>query len=252
MSIYTNTGLVKHAQSALKLKTKYMWGGILRLIEKQYDMLMSIYGVNAGTGYTKERWNELAQLKHKDIYGVDCVGLIKSYYWSGDPDGGVGSKLYCSDKYPDVSVGTMYANAKKKGTIGTMPDIPGLIVYSRSHPHVGIYIGNGETIESTLGSRGDGVVKRKLDSLWEYWFECPYISYDNEATTTAKTKKCTLAYPAVVRAKPSLQSARLGRYLPGSTLTVVVGSDTKDNASGLVYLRLCGEPERWIVRSAVI
>lgn len=177
MSIYTNAGLVKHAEKALALKTKYMWGGILRPIEQQYDMLFKMYGNKAGTGYTTQRWNELSQLRNKGYYGVDCVGMIKSYYWSGKPDGGTGSPKYGAAGYPDVNAGFMYQQSKAKGKISTMPEVPGLIVYSKSHPHVGIYIGGGYTIESTLGARGDGVVKRKLDNFWEYWFQCPYIEY---------------------------------------------------------------------------
>lgn len=175
MSIYTNTGLVKHCEKALSLPTKYMWGGILRPIEMQYDMLFKMYGNKAGTGYTSERWNELKKLFRKGVYGVDCIGLIKSYIWSGNPDGGTGSPKYNGNT--DVNAGTMYNLSRCKGKIGSLPELPGLIVYSKTHPHVGVYIGNGYTIESTLGSRGDGVVKRKLDSFWEHWFECPFIEY---------------------------------------------------------------------------
>lgn len=183
MSIYTNTGLVKHAEKALALKTKYMWGGILRPIEQLYGMLYDTYGIDSAKGYTASRWNELAKLRNKGVYGVDCIGLIKSYYWSGNPSGGTGSPNYPTPKnglgkyYPDVNAGFMYQQAKVKGKIADMPDIPGLIVYSKSHPHVGVYIGSGCTIESTLGSRGDGVTKRKIDGFWEYWFECPFIEY---------------------------------------------------------------------------
>ena len=183
MGIYTNTGLVKHAEKALSLNTKYMWGGILRPVEQQFEMLQKIYGNRNGTGYSAARWNELRQLFGKGYYGVDCVGLIKSYYWSGKPDGGTGSPKYGSAGFPDVNAGFMFNTARVKGGIKEMPDIPGLIVYCKSHPHVGIYIGSGETIESTLGSRGDGVVKRELDGLWEYWFECPYIEYPKKKTS---------------------------------------------------------------------
>ena len=185
MVIYTNTGLVKHAEKALALKTKYMWGGILRPITDAYIVtLRNIYGVNSNTGYTTARYKELASYVGKGYYGVDCVGLIKSYYWSGKADGGTGSPNYGAKSYPDINATYMFNTAKNKGTIDTMPEVPGLIVYSKSHPHVGIYIGNGYTIESTLGARGDGVVKRKLDSFWEYWFKCPYIDYVNNGTDT--------------------------------------------------------------------
>lgn len=174
--MYTNEGLVKHAEKALSLNTKYMWGGLLRPITPAYiDQLRGIYGTKRYTGYTDERWNELRSLVGKGYYGVDCVGLIKSYYWSGKADGGVGSPNYGAAGFPDVNAGFMFDAARIKGKIKDMPEVAGLIVYSKSHPHVGIYIGNGETIESTLGSRGDGVVKRKLDNFWEYWFQCPYI-----------------------------------------------------------------------------
>lgn len=207
---YTNTGLVKHCEKALSLPTKYMWGGILRTIEKQYDQLFSMYGIDEAKGYTQKRWNELAKLKNKGIYGVDCVGLIKSYYWSSKPNGGVGSPLYCSSEYPDVPAGDMYNLSKCKGKIGTMPEVPGLIVYSKTHPHVGVYIGGGYTIESTLGARGDGVVKRKLDNFWEYWFQCPYIEYTD---LHANAKSVDAVAREVIAGKWGSGSERKSRLL---------------------------------------
>lgn len=250
---YTNEGLVKHAEKALALNTKYMWGGILRTIEKQYDLLYKTYGISPKTGYTAERWAELKKLFGKGYYGVDCVGLIKSYYWSGDINGGTGSPRYSSST--DVNAGAMYMKSSRKGTVKNMPDIPGLIVYSKSHPHVGIYIGNGYTIESTLGARGDGVTKRKFDSFWEYWFECPYIKYKDKSVffsdEKAATKKYTVAFPATLRSKPSASAEKIGRYTPGSTVTVVTGSEKTDSKTGYVYVRVAGERESWIVKSAL-
>ena len=208
MSIYTNTGLVKHCEKALSLPTKYMWGGILRPIEMQYDMLRKMYGTKAGTGYTAERWDELKALFRKGYYGVDCVGLIKSYIWSGKPDGGTGSPRY--DGHTDVKAGIMYNLSKAKGKIGNIPEIPGLIVYSKTHPHVGVYIGNGFTIESTLGSRGDGVVKRKLDGFWEYFFECPFIDYEHTGVPVDKIEK---AAREVIAGKWGSGSERKSRLL---------------------------------------
>ena len=92
MAKYTNKGLVKHAENALGLRTKYMWGGVLRSITDGYiKTLRGIYGVGPATGYTEKRYAQLAQYAGKGYYGCDCVGLIKSYYWSGKPDGGTGS-----------------------------------------------------------------------------------------------------------------------------------------------------------------
>ena len=248
MSIYTNTGLVEHAKKALALKTKYMWAGTLSPITDAYitQKVNQCKGVPASrTGYTDARVAELRKIAGKGYYGVDCVCFVKSYLW-----GGVGCPKYDS-KY-DLDAGAMYERATVKGPISTMPEIPGLIVYSKTHPHVGIYIGNGYTIESTLGARGDGVVKRKLDGFWEYWFQCPFVEYKKaDVTGSTNTKKVTFAFPASVRSKPRTDSALLGKYQPGQTATVVVGSEKKDSATGFEYIRISSDTERWVIKSAI-
>lgn len=60
------------------------------------------------------------------------------------------------------------------GAIKTIPEIPGVLVHRDGH--IGIYIGNGEVIES----RGTyyGVVKTKLaDRGFTSWCKCAYIDY---------------------------------------------------------------------------
>ena len=250
MGIYTNEGLVNHARKALALDTKYMWGGILREITPSYiTQMRSIYGTLPDTGYTVARYKELYALANQGYYGVDCIGLIKSYYWSGNPNGGTGSPKYNAKGYPDVNANMMFTRATKKGKINTMPETPGLIVYSKTHPHVGIYVGKGYTIESTLGSRGDGVVKHKLDKFWEYWFECPYIEYKTRVKETLKSVE--LAFDAAVRSAPTINSSKLKVLKAGETCIVAMGTETKDPASGYTYIRLGGEKSQWIVVSAI-
>lgn len=246
MADYTNKGLVKHAENALGLKTKYMWGGVLRSITDGYiKTLRGIYGVNPATGYTEKRYAQLAQYAGKGYYGCDCVGLIKSYYWSGRSDGGTGSPNYGAKDFPDVNAGMMYSAAKVKGSISTLPETPGLILYCKTHPHVGIYVGNGEVIECTLSRRGDGVVRTKLkDFTWEYWFECPYIAYE-----AAAGKMCRLTFPAVVREKPETSSAKKGRLAAGTTVSILPETEKKDPASGIVYVELT--TGGWITKSAI-
>lgn len=248
MSKFTNIGLVEHAKAALRLKTKYMWAGTLSPITNAYisQKVNQCKGVSASrTGYTADRIAELRKIAGQGYYGVDCVCFVKSYLW-----GGIGSPSY--DARYDVNANVMYDRATVKGPIKTMPEVPGLIVYSKTHPHVGVYIGGGETIESTLGTRGDGVVRRKLDGFWEYWFECPFIEYKKADVTAGKnTKKVTFAFPAAVRSRPRTDSALLGKYEPGQTATIVVGSEKKDPTNGIVYIRIAGDTERWVVESAL-
>ena len=99
---------------------------------------------------------------------VDCIGLIKYFLWS-DPSG---NPKY--DKNTDWSADDTYCRAGNKGTIKTMPDVPGVCV--RYAGHVGVYIGDGEVIEA----RGFdyGVVMTNLaDRKWTHWYYHPLISY---------------------------------------------------------------------------
>ena len=82
---------------------------------------------------------------------------------------------YGSNGMPDVGADGMYYNAGRKGSIETMPDMPGLAVWKSGH--IGVYIGSGEVIEA-MDTRY-GVVKTKLQGRgWSHWLEVPGIKYD--------------------------------------------------------------------------
>lgn len=102
---------------------------------------------------------------------ADCVGLIKGYGWydaeSGEIKVGFNGMM-------DVGANAMFANATVKGTIDTIPEVPGLAVWVDGH--IGIYIGNGEVIEAMNTLRG--VTRTQLAGReWTHWLQIPYISY---------------------------------------------------------------------------
>ena len=102
---------------------------------------------------------------------ADCVGLIKSYGWL---DASSMCIRYGSNGMPDIGADAMYYNAQIKGSIDTIPEVPGLAVWHSGH--IGIYIGNGEVIEA-MGT-AYGVVKTKLtERNWTAWLQIPYIAY---------------------------------------------------------------------------
>lgn len=251
MNDYTNTGLVNHVKKALVLKTKYMWAGTLNPITDSY-ITQKVNQCKKGgvpasrSGYTEARIKQLRSLANRGYYGVDCVCLVKSYLW-----GGVGCPNYQS-KY-DLPAGSMYDLATVKGSIDTLPECSGIIVISRKHGnHVGVYIGNGETIESTLSSRGDGVVKHKLDkTFWTDWFECPFIEY-KQTVDTPKTslRNVTLAYNATIRRTSKYKSESLGVLTAGTQCVIVSGTETQDPQSKYTYVKLYGRAG-WIVVSAI-
>lgn len=103
---------------------------------------------------------------------ADCVGLIKGYGWLDTDSITI---RYGTNGMPDIGADAMYRNASVKGTIGTIPETPGLAVWKSGH--IGVYIGNGEVIEA-MGTHY-GVVKTQLaDRNWTAWLEIPYIQYD--------------------------------------------------------------------------
>ena len=78
---------------------------------------------------------------------------------------------------PDIGSDTMYENATEKGTIDTIPEIPGLAVWKEGH--IGVYIGNGEVVEA-YGTT-TGVIRSQLaDGGWTHWLKIPYITYLEE------------------------------------------------------------------------
>ena len=114
---------------------------------------------------------------------ADCVGLIKGYGWY-NPDSG--EIVVGSNGMADVTANGMFDAASVKGTIDTIPEVPGLAVWQDGH--IGIYIGNGEVIEA-MGTE-QGVVKTTLPSSWTHWLEIPYISYpQQEEPTTEPTEE---------------------------------------------------------------
>ena len=105
---------------------------------------------------------------------ADCVGLIKGYGWYDNKSGKI---TVGSNGMADVGANGMFENAKVKGTIDTIPEVPGLAVWSDGH--IGIYIGNGEVIEAMNTLRG--VTRTKLAGReWTHWLQIPYISYVEE------------------------------------------------------------------------
>lgn len=105
---------------------------------------------------------------------ADCVGLIKGYGWYDAESGKINIG---SNGMQDVSANGMFQVATEKGTIDTLPEIPGLAVWHEGH--IGIYIGNGEVIQAA--NTHAGVIRTPLNqSGWTHWLKIPYISYVDE------------------------------------------------------------------------
>lgn len=106
---------------------------------------------------------------------ADCVGLIKGYGWYNTETAQI---EIGANGMPDIGADTMYKNAAEKGTIDTIPEIPGLAVWHEGH--IGIYIGNGEVIQAA--NTNAGVIRTPIgQSGWTHWLKVPYIKYIEES-----------------------------------------------------------------------
>lgn len=129
------------------------------------------------------RWAENAYetqwgyVPHSDG-NVLYADLYQSWY-----DSVSGEIVVGSNGMMDVTANGMFDAATVKGTIDTIPEVPGLAVWHQGH--IGIYIGNGEVVEAMNTTRG--VTRTKLAGRsWTHWLQIPYISYveekENEST----------------------------------------------------------------------
>lgn len=104
----------------------------------------------------------------------DCVGLIKGYGWYDAESGKINIG---ANGMQDVSANGMFQAATEKGTIDTLPEIPGLAVWHEGH--IGVYIGNGEVIQAA--NTKAGVIRTPLNqSGWTHWLKIPFINYVDE------------------------------------------------------------------------
>ena len=104
----------------------------------------------------------------------------------------------------------------------------------------------------TGSSRGDGVVKHKLDkTFWTDWFQCPFIEY-KQTVDTPKTslRNVTLAYNATIRRTSKYKGESLGVLTAGTQCVIVSGTETQDPLSKYTYVKLYGRAG-WIVVSAI-
>ena len=143
--------------------------------------LLASKKVQYPTHYRESRMLKYVSDCEKHLLAMDCVGLIKGFFWCGGLEpiiSYLNGAFSLPRKYgrgiPDKSANSLGPWCKSKGAqagdIDSIPDVPGIIVHKSGH--VGVYVGNGEVVEA----RGFdyGVVKTKLkERPWEDWFYLP-------------------------------------------------------------------------------
>ena len=192
--------LAEFVKSKVNTKTAYMWGEFGRKITSS---TISQKAAQYPSRYTSARQALLKSYIKKGYNGCDCAGLYKWFLWT---DGGKKSSISYKSA-TDRSTTGMYNAAVKKGEISSLPEIPGVILYMKGH--VGVYIGNGEAVECTLGAYGDGVVKTKVKGRgWTHWLQMPEIDYSEVDNSPSVVKSITEVAKDVINGKYGNGTAR--------------------------------------------
>ena len=167
----TNTGLVEYAKAQLG---KPYWYGTFGNISTA-----ALYKSKKAQYPQQYQWSCPSNQLNKRVH--DCVGLIKGYLWSE-----TATSVPKYNAKQDVSANGMLSVCKEKGSISTMPDIPGVLVFLPGH--VGVYIGNGYVVEAK--GHAYGVVKTALKGRgWKNWGKCPWITYETKTVKPSSTGK---------------------------------------------------------------
>lgn len=186
----TNTGLVEYAKA--QLGKPYWYGTFGQTASSQ------LYAAKKKQYPKYYTATDFSSQYGKRVH--DCIGLIKSYLWSDTP---TSTPKYKASQ--DVSANGMLAKCTEKGKIGTMPELPGVLVFMDGH--VGVYIGGGYVIEAK--GHAYGVVKTALKGRgWTSWGKCPWITYsatskpvESKPTTTAPKKSIDVIASEVLLGK---------------------------------------------------
>lgn len=168
-----NLDLAAYAIQAWENNWGYVWGTYGNVLTESlfaYKKEQYPDGVGNHAAFIEENW-----LGRRT---ADCIGLIKGYAWLDTSNMTIG---YAKNGMPDYGTDQMYQAAKDAGvlnvdygTLDTMPEIPGLMLWKKGH--VGVYIGNGYVIEAMSTKKGVG--KTELSGRgWQGWCKLPYIDY---------------------------------------------------------------------------
>ena len=172
-STKNNLDLVKWSEFAADKGWGYVWGTYGTVLSPDFlesKIIQYPDEVGGKEDFIRENW-----LGKRT---ADCVGLIKGYSWY---DTTSQMTILVSNGMPDIGADTMYENATEKGTIDTIPEIPGLAVWKEGH--IGVYIGDGKVVEA-YGTTS-GVIRSELaNGGWTHWLKIPYITYLEQEDAT--------------------------------------------------------------------
>lgn len=248
-----STFVSKLKEIATNQKTVYAWGMFGSIITKdriedkakQYPYWYASQKIN----------NVFAPIyRGKDlVWGFDCVGLIKGvlWGWSGDQSKSYGGATYASNGVPDISADAMIDRCKGVNSDMTKINV-GEFLWMKGH--CGIYIGNGEVVESTPKWENGVQITALSARSWLKHGKLPYVEYaeSEEVKSTVTVELSVLrkgSKGAEVKTLQRLLKSLSFKGKDGGVLSIDgdLGNNTEhalqsyQKAKGLVVDGICGK-----------
>lgn len=214
-----NIEFMRRARAIATYPTLYVMGGFGCRLGKDW--------YRTDSGYNKTNAAKIEPYKNTNplTFGFDCVCLVKGILWgfTGDEKKENGGSKYESNGVPDYSVKQMKAECTDiSSDFDEDKLVEGELVFLKDNSHVGIYVGNGEVIESTpawkgcvqktlLPSRNSSNYEKLPVRKWDYHGKSKYITYKTKTTAAATTPAAEVALAALTKAELSKAQAEKQR-----------------------------------------
>ncbi len=197
---------------------------------------------NPGKWFTSSRMSAVRSWIGKRT--TDCHGLIE--WFMAELAGGKWTY--------DVTADGAFHTATVKGSIGSIPELPGVCV--RYKGHVGVYIGGGYVVEARGFDYGVCITKLSVRP-WTHWYKHPRIKYTQMALPApepAKVGKATSRY-SIVWLQLAINRQIVAGYIEGAVLTVDGVYGRKTAAATATYWQRKGwtrKSEVWSVGKGTV
>ena len=168
MAKCTDKELIKWFEKLYKEKAIYVWGSDCQLITK--EIMTKLYNTFKSKTYDYNYYMVSKLKEGLNRIGADCSGGFTPM------------------RNKNQTARAYYNETKIKGRIAEMPKYKTCLVWNKNLTHIGLYLGNGYTIE--MKSSKDNCVKQKLQPSRWYYYGCPdWIEYTDVDDWVAKLQK---------------------------------------------------------------
>lgn len=165
-----NTFVTALTAIATQVKTVYAWG--------MFGSRITRTSV-ASKAKQYPDWYRSRSFDHlydSEVYGFDCVGLVKAVLWGWNASTGA---KYASNGVPDVSADGMIAKCSEVSSDFSRIAL-GEFVWMKGH--CGVYIGDGKVVESTPIWKNGVQITSLSARKWQKHGKLPYVEYEEVAT----------------------------------------------------------------------